>query len=490
MYGTLVAVVAGSEYYSVRIKLDDFAENMCSCPVSGSCKHMAAVLLSYAEDQWRPIHAIANAATSVAVERVNHLAKTAAADQEDVYQHSIKQEAGTLAEANVKQWRAWFKRCTDTVPDQNRHPSFVQQVIAVIHSNEPKLPAGLEQLFHLHLRLYLLDRTFAPYGNSATHFLGYYAQISISDLCEQVEALLGAPLDATKDPVFQARLGETLTLIRTQALRKTQSSTTYMAFYNMLWRNWLRPRCTVDAFSKELALLAESREAFGEDYDKLNGALAQALMHYYTGNDAESIASFKETSRFRENRGVVALDIMDELGNDGEWERLRSWLRRTEELFESSRGDRDRYFQLWEKVVSHQPEEEADMWDALIRMLPASQSIYEDKLYAYGRFEDWLDLLISNGVDPLELRASELQPAEKHAPDMLLAYYHQAVERYVLQRNRDSYKAAVKLLKRLAKLYTKLKRGERWNTFFEAFTERYSRLRALQEELRKGKLLA
>ncbi|MNT90218.1 hypothetical protein D3C72_2310820 [compost metagenome] len=59
----------------------------------------------------------------------------------------------------------------------------------------------------------------------------------------------------------------------------------------------------------------------------------------------------------------------------------------------------------------------------------------------------------------------------------------------MLEKNRHSYKAAVKLMKRLAKLYKKLKREERWEEFLEVFTSRNSRLRALQEELRKGKLI-
>jgi hypothetical protein len=34
-----------------------------------------------------------------------------------------------------------------------------------------------------------------------------------------------------------------------------------------------------------------------------------------------------------------------------------------------------------------------------------------------------------------------------------------------------------------------MKNEERWETFIDAFSSRHSRLRALQEELRKGKLI-
>ncbi|MNY43599.1 hypothetical protein D3C86_1785730 [compost metagenome] len=129
------------------------------------------------------------------------------------------------------------------------------------------------------------------------------------------------------------------------------------------------------------------------------------------------------------------------------------------------------------------------MWSTLSAMLPLSGGIYEDKLLDHGKWRDWMDYQLSSGKVPSDFRVSDLQPVEKHAPELLLPFYHQAAERFVLEKNRHSYKAAVKLLKRLAKLYKKMKREERWGEFLDAFTTRHSRLRALQEELRKGKLI-
>ena len=101
-----------------------------------------------------------------------------------------------------------------------------------------------------------------------------------------------------------------------------------------------------------------------------------------------------------------------------------------------------------------------------------------------------MDYQLSIGKEPLDFRVSVMQPIEKHEPELLLPFYHQAVERYILLKNRVSYKAAVKLLKRLSKLYKKIKQEERWEQFITAFASRHSRLRALQEELRKGKLIS
>lgn len=61
----------------------------------------------------------------------------------------------------------------------------------------------------------------------------------------------------------------------------------------------------------------------------------------------------------------------------------------------------------------------------------------------------------------------------------------QAIE----ERNRKSYRRAVRYLKKLRMLYKKLKRTNEWDVFIVQIASLHSRLRALQEELRKGKLI-
>jgi len=182
-------------------------------------------------------------------------------------------------------------------------------------------------------------------------------------------------------------------------------------------------------------------------------------------------------------------EMLGELARREEWHRLLRWLTELGPLMYGRRlKELEAYAGLWDAVVAKLPEAEPRMWSALESLLPSSQPIYEDRLLAAGRYEEWIDIQLSFGREPLDYRATELAPLEKEAPHALLPFYHQAVERYVAMKNRASYKSAVKLLKRLAKLYKKMKREERWIEFYELFELRHSRLRALQEELRKGKL--
>jgi hypothetical protein len=139
-------------------------------------------------------------------------------------------------------------------------------------------------------------------------------------------------------------------------------------------------------------------------------------------------------------------------------------------------------------MLRHSPEAEPLLFETLAQMLPFSRTYYQETLLTYEKWEQWIDYQLATGGEPLEFRATTLAPIEKNAPEALLPFYHQAVERYVQQKNRDSYKLAVKLLKRLFRMYKKMKQEDRWMLFLETFTARYSRLRALQQELQKGNL--
>lgn len=219
--------------------------------------------------------------------------------------------------------------------------------------------------------------------------------------------------------------------------------------------------------------------------------LAKSWMHFFMKQDQEAWSFIQAASSVYYSRPNELLSFLQALFQGKEWARLIQWLVEIGPLLDNPRNNSMReYLYYWETAVEHLPEAEPQLWDTLVRMLPGSRAIYEETLHTYGKWQQWMDYQLNIGKDPLEFRVSVLQPIEKQAPEVLLPFYHQAVERYVLEKNRSSYKAAVKLLKRLAKLYKKMKQEERWELFLDTFAGRYSRLRALQEELRRGKLLS
>jgi uncharacterized Zn finger protein len=70
-----------------------------------------------------------------------------------------------------------------------------------------------------------------------------------------------------------------------------------------------------------------------------------------------------------------------------------------------------------------------------------------------------------------------------------LGMLHQSALNEINQKNRSSYKAAVRHLKKLRTLYKKTKRVDDWQYFLDSLMEKTKRLRAFHEECKRSKLI-
>src|SRR5690606_33435607 len=84
---------------------------------------------------------------------------------------------------------------------------------------------------------------------------------------------------------------------------------------------------------------------------------------------------------------------------------------------------------------------------------------------------------------------STLEMVAKQDPVAIKPLYHAAVMEQIDLRNRDSYKKAVRYLKKLRTVYRKEKNLDQWEFYFATLLKKTKRLRAFQEECRKGKLI-
>ncbi|MFK2825584.1 hypothetical protein QYG89_07820 [Bacillus sp. B190/17] len=124
----------------------------------------------------------------------------------------------------------------------------------------------------------------------------------------------------------------------------------------------------------------------------------------------------------------------------------------------------------------------------LEQMLPYSFSDLSFYLISAGQYREWVELVIWMDSDLTDLDRNGLKEAAKHAPREVLPLYHHGILRLIEERNRASYKKAVRYLKRLRTLYKKLKQADRWDVYIHHLLEEKKRLRAFQEECRKGQL--
>lgn len=503
----IAAVVDGSELYEVDFHLSAFAASRCTCPVRTNCKHMIAVLLKYANEQKRPVHALVNAHsagfTRSAAQADTRTAPASASrpnlatDHREAARSALGKTASRLADMPISEWHDLFDRCIALNPVNTQNSQYVQRALASIYAVQPPLAPDMQQLFGLHAHLRVLEKLVpqSPMpGYPAHSYMGYYTQIAADELKEAIERDLEGPPPPMNEPKQEARMAETLAYLRRKMLTESRNGTYFSDAYYRFWLCWVYPeQQNPRIYAEELQHLQAAEEELGTALARLPWMLAQSWMHVYQSQDDQAWTLLQEAEqafplKISSNQLILFLHALREAG---EWSRLKDGLRHIGPLLHSHRDDHlQDYIHDWNLVLQHLPAAEPEMWDTLVSMLPFAGGMYEETLLAHEKWRQWIDYQLSIRSEPLSFRVSVLQPIEKNAPELLLPFYHQAVERYVLEKNRAGYKAAVKLLKRLFKLYKKMKQEPRWELFFTSFTSRHSRLRALQEELRKGKLLS
>jgi hypothetical protein len=125
----------------------------------------------------------------------------------------------------------------------------------------------------------------------------------------------------------------------------------------------------------------------------------------------------------------------------------------------------------------------------LLQTLPYSFYEYEQLLFQRGQYDRWSELYSFVGIPFGDLPKDRVKVVEKEQPEALFALLHQTVQREIDVKNRSSYKAAVRHLKKLRTLYKKTKRVDEWQFFLDTLLEKTKRLRAFHEECKRSKLI-
>ncbi|GIP30498.1 hypothetical protein J23TS9_56280 [Paenibacillus sp. J23TS9] len=491
------ALVEGSEDYRVALKLDHLSESHCTCPVKSHCKHMIAVLLDHVSKQGRFVHAIVNAhATAMLKQPAKTISQDSAVSvHRGEAANALQEKASQIPTLSIAEWHGLFKLCITPLEFSSPNSQYAKNAIAAIYAVKPPLSPVMEQLYDLHAHLFMIIKLVKPVQHSVVHsnntYMGYHTQVAADELQEAMRHIFESGLDITTEPELWPRVTKTLTYLRRQMLTEPKNFSYLSEAYDQLWLQWIHPNLKdTGMYTEEIRKLQSAEEELGDTLSKLPWMLAQSRIYFLMAEDEQAWSWLKTADKASIIPPSYLISYLETLSAAGEWSRLQEWLVHTGPMLSSHRkGLFHDYMEYWTTAVQQLPESEEQMWETLAGMLPYSKDIYEETLLSYGKWRQWMDIQLSTGKEPLEFRVSVLQPIEKNAPELLLPFYHQAVERYILLKNRSSYKAAVKLLKRLSKLYKKMKQEERWEQFITVFASRHSRLRALQEELRKGKLI-
>lgn len=466
------ANVTGSEDYKVTLLLERLGSSYCTCPVHTCCKHQAAVMMELADRLGYPSAQIVNAK--------KHLLRAAAPQ-------SAKSLLNELPHMDVFGWHEFMNQATSLARpgyDQGMYIEALRYQLSKLMEGPTPFAAMDSIYFELHQHLFILRKVFELSAQGSSVFLVSPVTYRLYD---EAHALLRQKATLFNFTLSAERLKQTLSYLRQQMAEEKGHKYLAYGLYTAMWKYWIAPQSEADYWMSQELNAMEQQSA---DIGSASLAAAKAFLYLHQAKSSEAWTALEASGTLAKAPASLLLPFLNLLSSSGEWKALVDWLMRAASHFYGPMTkERIAYMGYWKEAVEHVPEADELLWNVLEGMLPHSTPVIEDMLYERHNWKAWIELQILLERDPFYHRVSVLQPIEKEAPELLLPYYHQAIEHYVALKNRQDYKAAVKLLKRLAKVYKKMKQLERWDSFFSRFMERNSRLRALHEELKKGKLL-
>lgn len=113
---------------------------------------------------------------------------------------------------------------------------------------------------------------------------------------------------------------------------------------------------------------------------------------------------------------------------------------------------------------------------------------YSMSLIQQQRYREWVALHMMKPTSLLDAEMSGLKDVLAHEPALLLPLYHVFALREVEQKSRSHYKQAVRIWKMMKSAAKKANKLAYFEQYIEAMQQQFKRLRALQEEMEKGKL--
>ncbi|TXK76923.1 hypothetical protein FU659_24405 [Paenibacillus sp. N3.4] len=213
--------------------------------------------------------------------------------------------------------------------------------------------------------------------------------------------------------------------------------------YNLMWSNLLYEKSLVADELTRLRLIASDEEK----EDEARGTAVLALAHFDIMAGDDETAWERVMTRFETVEASDWFGYMQTFVQVQQWDRLVNWLRWLQHHMEMYNAyDMNHYFYFWTTASMHLAIEEEHK-HALAALLPGSYRQYSRFLMDRMEYKAWADLCLLLNLSPLDIDSEELKRVEKEDVRMLLPIYHYAVEVYILGKNRDSYKQAVKLLK-------------------------------------------
>ncbi|MGF2712447.1 SWIM zinc finger family protein [Bacillus cereus] len=476
-------VNAEGSVYSIHIPIRNVTESYCDCFAPTQCQHMLAVLLSAASSFGQ----VGDVLTLFKNNTKPSLPPIRTARQ--VLQSSA------FEEMDYKSWQTYFENEYESFKKEQARLTYKQMYFLMslftdfytkLERKAPRIVA-IHELFKLHAALYCFQKLLEEIQEfEANKLYSYHQPVNVVRLfVDKVESTLRdlktEEIPEESKPILQ----ETARLIH-EAFFSTDAYTQERFFiYRHVWGELLRTE----------EQLQEEEKRIDTKINPLSKALASSHLLFLNNEDLSAMELLK-----KQPASVVSLYFywLEELLSAMQWDRAKSWLSFTYKQVKETITEQENtvfiqdivrlFVMMYETYATH-TNEQAGLEMILQELLPYSFTNYEQYVLAKKQYYAWTELQLLYGFEVIELLKEPLKDIEKEAPEAALPLYHHAAIEAIEERNRKSYKRAVRYLKKLRMLYKRLKRTDEWDAFIIHIANLHSRLRALQEELRRGKLI-
>ncbi len=490
--GALTATVQDVTPAHVRLDFMFLAGSHCTCPGEGLCRHQLAVFFSaYAKvasiadwmEEWREPLSMKKEAAVWGLERAKDLMKAnrVLAPDYDRWVQSFEASFATLLASKkytspyalTELFGIYQRRLSASAPVEQEWRLLYELIAAVM---------SLQMLAKLSDRLGhdpgTVHRTY--------HHLFHNLLDEVEDLTKKI-SVQALPF-AFHEFIVKLKQDTFGLLTCTTGL---ENERIYM--YQVLWRGLFKKK---DWMEEEIVRIREAVKQLEDGDIPLPLMLAAIHMYFLLEDDDLALELIGNNEDY-----IIAPYMVywiDDLTELKSWKRALPYI----ELFlQKGRG----YLQelgeyrgcsvftrnLLRTITPYCAENNRlDLYErALVATLPYSFPDYEYMLFERGQYDRWGELQALVGLDFYDLPKDRVKVIEKERPEVLLGMLHQTAQREINQKNRASYRMAVKHLKKLRTLYKKLKRVDDWEYFIKELLERTKRLRAFHEECQRSKLI-
>ncbi|MGC5327244.1 SWIM zinc finger family protein [Brevibacillus sp. SYSU BS000544] len=483
----LTSNVQGEQVYHVTIHLEYFPKSTCTCPYAQFCKHIAATFFQAYSVFENPRNFLQAAQQprkpSFSPSMLYPTYKKMVGEQE---RKPLFIQGVTITEnSSVSDWYRFltnWSRNLLTAMEINRASTELynsyQQVLGATQSWTED--AG--QLFTIHANLFHLGilQEYVQRKHSS-YWLQDLAQTA-NNLVEQLEAILFYMDKTNVKERLHGHLEETLQKTKELKLCDPTSKAMLQA-YRILWWELFRDSDWIHTETSELEQLIKRPDNTPAENSKYQ--MLRAHFFVMEGKDEEALSVFTQCQGLSLTFYLLYIKAF---ARNSDWTRVLFWVDRLDSVIGTA--DTTEYklvIAIWQHAMELTGQRD-ECGPKLQRFLPQSFHDYAAYLIEQKQFKLWLDLQMSLQVNSADVNSHTVKDLEEANPALLLPFYIREVNLLVSQRNRTAYRDAAKLLKKVRLCFVKANQEEKWDQFILRLAAKHYRLRAFQEELKRGNL--